>query len=382
MQKSKFNFYHVLVFIMLAGILTASITTGTTIAQTPSKPTCKPPVNEKAPFSVMDLIHSNAGTATKVNQKISPACDGNQVQIAEYVRRIFCDSKVNYWLGTNALGVARYTAGEGTYFSIDKGLGGTQVTGIIEDTEGKIWVANSGGVAVIKGDRVTNYSKAAGLQNPRLWCIMQDSKGTIWVGGEDGVYRFDGVRFHPFSLGYCKSPEETESAKPLRVSSLMEDSQGNIWIGTEGKGAIKYDGQKFTYFNMDQGLVDNHIVCILEDQKGNMWFSSRFHGLGYYDGKTFTNFSTATGLGNDECWNMLEDKEGNIWFSSEGFGVYKYNGKTFENFSVKEGLEVKAVQTIYQDHNDKIWVGGGGGLFRLEGDKFINITRKGPWDNC
>jgi ligand-binding sensor domain-containing protein len=98
--------------------------------------------------------------------------------------------------------------------------------------------------------------------------------------------------------------------------------------------------------------------------------------------KTSPTFSTATGLGNDEVWNMMEDKEGNIWFSSEGYGVYKYNGNSFENFGEEEGLKVKAVQTIYQDKFGQIWAGGGGGLFKLDGKKFIEVKRNDDWYGC
>jgi ligand-binding sensor domain-containing protein len=251
---------------------------------------CKPATTARASFAATDL-RTGILPGKSVSQTVpTPRCGTNTDQIAEYVRRIFLDSYGNYWLGTNALGVFRYFNGESNYISLEEGLGGTQVTGIIEDKKGRIWVANSGGVAVIDGIHIKNYGKESGLKNDRLWCVLEDSKGTIWVGGEDGVYTFNGERFEPFVLPFCKSPEEMKKESPLRVSALTEDSKGNIWIGTEGKGALRFDGEKFTTFDMEEGLVDNHIVCILEDKKGNIWFSSRFHGLGFYDGKNFTNF--------------------------------------------------------------------------------------------
>ncbi|MBK8341701.1 MAG: hypothetical protein IPK99_17770 [Flavobacteriales bacterium] len=55
------------------------------------------------------------------------------------------------------------------------------------------------------------------------------------------------------------------------------------------------------------------------------------------------------------------------------------------NFSTKQGLGVLAVQTIYppappaQDREGRMWFGGGGGLYRLEGDTMIQVERNGPW---
>lgn len=378
MQNSIFRIIQ-MVFILGLAAFVASCQSNSFSQDTQA---CKPATTARASFSVADLLGGPLQHKSVSHTMPSPRCGTNPDQIAEYVRRIFLDNYGNYWLGTNALGVFRYFNGESNYYSLEEGLGGTQVTGIIEDKKGRVWVANSGGVAVIDGIVIKNYGKESGLKNDRLWCVLEDSKGTIWVGGDDGVYTFNGTGFEPFPLPFCKSQSEIKKGNSLRVSALMEDSKGNIWIGTEGKGALRYNGEKFTTFNMEDGLADKHIVCILEDKKGNIWFSSRFHGLGFYDGNNFTNFSTATGLGNDEVWTIMEDKEGNIWFSSEGYGVYKYNGNSFENFGENEGLKVQAVQTIYQDRFGQIWAGGGGGLFKLEGKKFIEIKRKDDWYGC
>jgi ligand-binding sensor domain-containing protein len=77
---------------------------------------------------------------------------------------------------------------------------------------------------------------------------------------------------------------------------------------------------------------------------------------------------------------IYDDKVGNIWFSSEGFGVHCYNEKSFTNFHKEQGLGVKAVQTIFEDKEGRLWAGGGGGLYRLDGRSFVNVTRNGPWN--
>ncbi|MEL6142708.1 MAG: two-component regulator propeller domain-containing protein, partial [Bacteroidota bacterium] len=82
---------------------------------------------------------------------------------------------------------------------------------------------------------------------------------------------------------------------------------------------------------------------------------------------------------NNEVCAIYEDKQGNIWLSSEGFGVYRYDGTSFKNYGQQEGLGVGAVQAILEDREGRLWVGGGGGLYRYEGDVFINVTRDGPW---
>jgi ligand-binding sensor domain-containing protein len=101
--------------------------------------------------------------------------------------------------------------------------------------------------------------------------------------------------------------------------------------------------------------------------------------LSRWDGTTFKHFAAPDDIGDNEVWNVYEDRQGNIWFSSEGYGVYRYDGKSLENFSEKEGLGVRAVQSIHQDRAGKLWFGGGGGLYRLDGDTMVHVKRNGPW---
>ncbi|MBQ0786798.1 MAG: hypothetical protein KBT69_04815, partial [Oceanihabitans sp.] len=60
-------------------------------------------------------------------------------QISPFVRRIFQDKKDHFWFGTNGDGVARYNGHTLEYFSINNGLGGSAVRGIVEDNTGNIW---------------------------------------------------------------------------------------------------------------------------------------------------------------------------------------------------------------------------------------------------
>ncbi|MEL6358773.1 MAG: two-component regulator propeller domain-containing protein, partial [Bacteroidota bacterium] len=98
-------------------------------------------------------------------------------------------------------------------------------------------------------------------------------------------------------------------------------------------------------------------------------------------GEQFETFSQHNGrIGGNEVCAVFEDSQGNIWFSSEGYGVYRYDGTSLKNFRREQGLLVGAVQAIAEDSKGRIWVGGGGGLYRLEGESFINIIKDGPWD--
>ena len=226
----------------------------------------------------------------------------------------------------------------------------------------------------------TNYSGADYFQGQRFWSVFADSKGIIWAGAVTGIYRFDGKEWASFALPY-PAPIAGEFITQGTTWGITEDSEGNIWFSTNGLGAFKYDGKTFTQYAKKDGLTDNSVDDILADSKGNIWFGTRFGGVSRFDGTSFTNFTSRDSIGNDEVCVIYEDRQGDIWFSSEGYGVYRYDGTSLTNYREEQGLGVRAVQSIFEDKEGRLWAGGGGGLYRLEGDGFIKVTKEGPWES-
>ncbi|MNJ85568.1 Two component regulator propeller [compost metagenome] len=293
--------------------------------------------------------------------------------VSEYVRRIFQDSKGNLWMGTNTDGVAMYDGKKLSYINISEGLGGSQVTGILEDKQKNIWFSTSNGVTKYNPDTkiYLNFGEKEGLSHVSTWSIFQDRKGTIWVGTYNGLCRFNGSQFEKFAI---------PDAKESWIRSITEDREGNLWFGTADQGAFKFDGTSFRQFSKTEGLCSNDLTCILEDWKGNIWFSSMDGGVSKYDGKSFTHFNAENGIGDNEVWTIYEDKNGAVWFSSEGFGVYRYVDGKLQNFGEKQGFHMRAVQSVYQDRSGKFWFGGGNGLYLYDGELFTPVTKNGPWE--
>ena len=99
-------------------------------------------------------------------------------------------------------------------------------------------------------------------------------------------------------------------------------------------------------------------ALILEDRAGNMWFSTLGAGACRYDGQTFTAFGEDRGL----SINDLPCPCGGVW--------------KYRNFHGPNGAHV---QEFFQDRDGILWFGCSGGLFRLDGERMVNVTRDGPW---
>jgi ligand-binding sensor domain-containing protein len=360
-------------------------------------------------------VQANANTAPPALLMAGPEPEPD-LQISQYIRRMFRDTAGNIWFGTQGDGLCRYDArlndspGPGrslTYFTTKDGLSHNIIRGILQDKSGDLWIGTAAGVSRYDGKTFTSVvpKENSGVQNSDVWSSMKDNKGNLWFGTLGGnVLRWDGETLSNFqipippndiknepSTGGFMTPYELRN----RVSCILQDKNGKIWFGT-ASGLCLYDGDKFSNLTMKDGLGGRDVLSILEDRSGNIWLGTRDSGLYYCEahlndspgqGKKFSRFSGGEALANG-VWTMLEDKMGNIWFGTIGGGLWKYNPSTLPNtnekaftqFTIKDGLGNTHVQSILEDKNvapgeTGLWIGTSGGVYRYDGKVFTNFTR-------
>ena len=90
--------------------------------------------------------------------------------------------------------------------------------------------------------RFETYGVAEGLPANEVSAVMQDRRGFLWVGTFGGLARFDGATFTTF----LHDPSDTLSLGENTVNALLEDRDGRIWIGTEG-GLDRFDPATETF---------------------------------------------------------------------------------------------------------------------------------------
>ncbi|MGK2860157.1 MAG: ligand-binding sensor domain-containing protein, partial [Thermoanaerobaculia bacterium] len=78
---------------------------------------------------------------------------------------------------------------------------------------------------------IRNYSIDDGLGASQVWSIYQDRRGVMWFGTTHGVTRFDGQEFKTIGL-------RDGLPDPL-VRTIVEAPDGNLWFGTNA-GVAQY----------------------------------------------------------------------------------------------------------------------------------------------
>lgn len=303
----------------------------------------------------------------------------SHAELGGVIRCIFQDSKGVLWVGGEG-DLFRNDGQTVTSYDLRDDLGNrVTIKQIIEDGEGHIWCGTTGGVTRIEGESFTSFGEQHGLLNRDVWSIAADGNGTLWIGTIEGVCRFDGKDFSEFSIPESK-PDPTRGVTSSRiVHCVTVDRKGRVWFGTNG-GAYIYDGQRLANISVSDGLPDDVVHNILEDSAGNVWIGTTHNGICRFDGNTFTNFTADKIVDGKEIWCIHEDSSGHIWFSGKRIGMYRYDGLTFKHFDESDGLTSPGLMSILKDANGRLWLGGVHGLFRYDGNAFVQVTEKGPWE--
>ena len=310
------------------------------------------------------------------------------------ISSILIDNKNNLWLGTNGDGIKVYRGNnvfDDNSFLFDlkadpgskNTLSNNNVTSIIQDKSGVIWIGTFGGGVnkydpVLKKLEVFKYKREdlKSLGNDFIHTIYEDSEGTIWVGtGLSGLNRYDkNTNSFKRFRDNPKSPNSTKYLNSPEVTSILEDSKGNFWVGTSTGGLSRFDRETETFVHFKHiqedlnSISSNGINCIYEDSKGRLWIGTFSGGLNLYNQKenTFIYYLEKNGLAGNTVQSITEDAKGNLWITTiNGISNFDPDKKTFKNFDESDGLQGKVFnqRSVFRDfETGSIYFGGENGL--------------------
>jgi len=101
------------------------------------------------------------------------------------------------WIGTKGAGLCKYDANSDSFkwYSKQNGLEAININGVIEDSEGDIWLTTHSGVVKFDKDtdRFTSFTKDDGLLSNdfNTNAIFKDSQGNIYLGNYLGIDYFN-----------------------------------------------------------------------------------------------------------------------------------------------------------------------------------------------
>jgi len=264
-------------------------------------------------------------------------------------------------VGTYGGGLSIYDKGKDLWdhFNIQHGLADAFIYGVLEASNGDVWIATWSGANRIRGGDMNDRSKwdtytvantGGGLPNDWVYGLVEGVDGVIWMATEGGLARFEDGKWqnwsHDDGLGapYEVVKESIEFKNdPAKVSShharqkveqglegvdvaynpnyivaLAYGPDGAVWAGTWGGGLGRFDGSKWTNYTVNEGLPANHVFMLRFDKAGKLWIGTSKGLAQMQDDGSFSVMTQADGLFSDNVFSMAEAQDGSLWIGSFG----------------------------------------------------------------
>ena len=266
------------------------------------------------------------------------------------------------------------------------------VTALIEDMKGRLWLGVQGeGVALFDPrSGATQWLRpdpaAPGSAPDAIVTSLQfDRSGLLWLGThERGISKVD-PSGSPFQyVADRDSRRALTSTNYLRA--VLEDANGDLWLGTNG-GVKRYRRRddRFDYFD-DIALRGAHadadasadgltVYALAHADKERLWIATD-RGAGLFDPQRRsldflpTDPGGAHGLVDTSVRCILTASDGSLWFGTTRAGITRYDPQRGEWTQFRPraadgavgGLSDNLVLALAQDREGRIWSGNIGGL--------------------
>jgi len=238
--------------------------------------------------------------------------------------------------------------------------------GMVQDSLGNIWMPNQGSPLMVLDPKAGILKKAAPNQNlDNLTHLMVDSRQRIWTTGQNGEVNLIDPNAQTVKTLSSKNGLFTSN----RTAGIGQDKSGKIWVSTGGGGMNILDPENKTMKHLDHahGLLSDRLNNILFDRSGRLW-------VGMYGGtvqvidpqnKTIQTIrelqSNAQGVF-VAC--LSQDDAGRVWIGTTASGAtgVDLEKRQFIHLSKNNGLAANDVLDIRQDDKEQMWIATGLGL--------------------
>jgi signal transduction histidine kinase/ligand-binding sensor domain-containing protein len=260
---------------------------------------------------------------------------------------------------------------------------------VIIDKEGMVWCAAYSNLSPglycynPKSKETSHFSNnkkdSNSLSFNNVSKLLEDHLGNIWVGTYGGGI----CCFNRQSRNFTRYPylENNGSIKQSHgalddksVLSICEDKNGTLWVGTNYGGLNKFDRQTGTftsYLNQIPGF--ECISCIYGVNNSDLWLGTYYGGVFNFNPQTSLakRYTVNNGLLYDGSSAMVEDEHSNLWLSTfKGISIFNLQTKKIRNLTAANGLPSENLSGAFKTSTGLfIFYGSDGGFISFKPDE-------------
>ncbi|WP_286813661.1 MULTISPECIES: sensor histidine kinase [unclassified Maribacter] len=305
------------------------------------------------------------------------------------------------WITTDNEGV---TIVETTTFSEIKrlntasGLATPHIRKVINDENGNIWIATSGGgFYKYFQNNFKHYDQGTGLKGNRIYAVHNAPDGLWFSTSEKGLAKIDSEGIHPL-------PNES-TFFDVKIKTITSDAKGNIWAGSDNRGllfretkmvdSLVFSSSENYLIQIDTVSVERTANHVIDESKGfpsdwvrtviadddYIWAATYAHGIvkfNYYSDKDSLvigkTFSSRDGITDMLIKSMVKAADGKLWYATQkGHLGYIENNKVT---TVETGLEEQTAIGSILFRDDTIFLGTSGkGIWYANSTNPVNFQQ-------
>ncbi|MEO9966589.1 MAG: two-component regulator propeller domain-containing protein [Reichenbachiella sp.] len=290
-----------------------------------------------------------------------------------------------------------------------QGLNKSTITRIIEDEEGKIWVATEGqglfclvdeklekqftvedglldnyieGLAcsidglMIASTNGLQYIDTEGslqtvdeLRNIYINSLLVDEWNSVWVGTEIGLARWNKAQDRTDWL------LEKGGVDLVRISSLIKDKENSLWLSSSRTGLIRLKESMMKNLS-EPNLSSDRVNIVHQSWDGSFYIGTDQNNIDVWNGQTLSKLPLSTNLRGNGIRDIYHDSDGSFWLATYIGMIYK-KGKEEKVYSTENGMPANNFRTVLKDREGVFWFGSrSGGLIKFKDGSIQEVLNK------
>ncbi len=201
---------------------------------------------------------------------------------------------------------------------------------------------------------ITNYSIRDGIPQSQVSKILEDEFGYLWIGTQGGgLARFDGQNFVVYTT--------LDGLYSNVINDLWFDSENNLWV-IHPRGFTKFDGTHFKKIPNPQKQNPMQQTLTMFEVGYTMHFITNFGLLGIILNDSATYSSTLL-KADQKIKRYFKSGVGTVYLFLDDNNIY-----TIQNSILSTGISTQQVGLVnrFFEHDDEVWIQTSKGHFKVD----------------
>jgi hypothetical protein len=212
-----------------------------------------------------------------------------------------------------------------------KGLPGNQVTSLLEDHAGRLWVGVDKTMSIYNNGTFRRIDRRDGTPIGAVVGMTEDVDSNIWVETIGPPRTL--IRIHDL-----KAQEEFTVPQMPPARKVAADPEGGIWLGLLNGDLARYQHGKTEIFNFEHG-EDSRVNQLIVNPDGSVLGATPLGVVAWKEGKQLT-LTVQNGLPCNSVYALIEDSHRALWLYTE-CGLVEIAGTEMQRWWAKPDITLQ-----------------------------------------